>query len=289
MNCKIYVAYHIPGAYLKSDIYRPVCVGDKKDSFPAGFIRDDEGDNIAAQNDKYNELTALYRVWKDENLHADYIGLAHYRRYLGPGLSETHYLYRTPERAFRKVRKTEKYWRGLSADVDLVAPYPSHYHSVREYYGWAHDKKDIDLILTLIGTYYPEYLSCAKKYFDGSENYLCNLTVMKKELFLRYAAWLFDLLEKFLSVKANADRLYISERLTGIFIKKMEEESKKILFAPIISLEPKEELKSVVRKTRASKEKGKQKWKPVLHWSIPTSFWRRYYRKIYKRKGEMAW
>ena len=289
MNCKIYVAYHIPGAYLKSDIYRPVCVGDKKDSFPAGFIRDDEGDNIAAQNDKYNELTALYRVWKDENLHADYIGLAHYRRYLGPGLSETHYLYRTPERAFRKVRKTEKYWRGLSADVDLVAPYPAHYHSVREYYGWAHDKKDIDLILTLIGTYYPEYLSCAKKYFDGSENYLCNLTVMKKELFLRYAAWLFDLLEKFLSVKANADRLYISERLTGIFIKKMEEESKKILFAPIISLEPKEELKNVVRKTRASKEKGKQKWKPVLHWSIPTSFWRHYYRKIYKRKGEMAW
>ncbi len=289
MNCKIYVAYHIPGAYLKSDIYRPVWVGDKKDSFPAGFIRDDEGDNIAAQNDKYNELTALYRVWKDENLHADYIGLAHYRRYLGPGLSETHYLYRTPERAFRKVRKTEKYWRGLSADVDLVAPYPAHYHSVREYYGWAHDKKDIDLILTLIGTYYPEYLSCAKKYFDGSENYLCNLTVMKKELFLRYAAWLFDLLEKFLSVKANADRLYISERLTGIFIKKMEEESKKILFAPIISLEPKEELKNVVRKTRASKEKGKQKWKPVLHWSIPTIFWRRYYRKIYKRKGEMAW
>ncbi len=289
MNCKIYVAYHIPGAYLKSEIYRPVCVGDKKDSFPAGFIRDDEGDNIAAQNDKYNELTALYRVWKDENLHADYIGLAHYRRYLGPGLSETHYLYRTPERAFRKVRKTEKYWRGLSADVDLVAPYPAHYHSVREYYGWAHDKKDIDLILTLIGTYYPEYLSCAKKYFDGSENYLCNLTVMKKELFLRYAAWLFDLLGKFLSVKANADRLYISERLTGIFIKKMEEESKKILFAPIISLEPKEEFKNVVRKTRASKEKGKQKWKPVLHWSIPTSFWRRYYRKIYKRKGEMAW
>ena len=288
MSCKIYVAYHIPGVYLKSDIYRPVCVGNKKDSFPSDFIRDDEGDNIADQNDKYNELTVLYRVWKDESLQDDHIGLAHYRRYLGLGLGETHYLYRTPERAIRRVRKTEKYWRRLPSDVDLVAPYPAHYHSVRDYYGWAHDKTDIDLILTLIGAYYPDYLSCAKKYVDGTENYLCNLTVMKKELFLRYAAWLFDLLGKFLSVKKDVDRLYISERLTGIFIKKMEEEGKKILFAPIVSVEPKDELKVAVRKTRSSIEKGKQKWKPVLHWLVPTYFWRRYYRTIYKRKGAMA-
>lgn len=284
MNCRIYVAYHQPGAYVKSDIYRPVCVGDHKDSFSADFIRDDEGDNIAGQNDKYNELTVLYRVWKDESLHADYIGLAHYRRYLGLGLNETHYLYRTPERAMRKVRKSEKYWRLLPADVDVVAPYPAHYHSVREYYGWAHDKKDIDLLLALIGTYCPEYLSCAKEYFDGQENYLCNLTVMKKEVFLRYAAWIFNLLEKFLSVKTDADRLYISERLTGIFIKKMEEESKKVIYAPIVSVEPKDDFKRAARKIRASKEKGKQKWKPMIHYFIPTFLWRRYYRSIYRRK-----
>lgn len=285
MSCKIYVAYHVPGPYLKDDIFQPVCVGGKKNSFPDDFIRDDEGDNIAAQNDKYNELTALYRVWKDESLQSDHIGLAHYRRYLGLGLSETHYLYRTPERAMHRVRRTEKYWSKLPADVDLVAPYPVHYSSVREYYGWAHDKKDIDVTLALIGTYYPDYLPCAQEYVDGPENYLCNLAVMKKELFLRYAAWLFDLLDKFLSVKKDADRLYISERLTGIFIKKMEGEGKNILFAPIISIEPKEKLKDAVRKTRASKEKGKQKWKPVLHWLVPTYFWRRYYRTIYKRKG----
>ena len=107
---------------------------------------------------------------------------------------------------------------------------------------------------------------------------------MKRDVFLRYASWLFDLIEKFLSVKTDVDRLFISERLTGIFIKKMEEEGKKVIYAPIVSVEPKDKLTHAARKVRESSEKGKQKWKPLTHYFIPTFLWRRYYRSIYRRK-----
>ena len=61
---KIFVIYHLNETPIVSDVYQPICVGPNKDAFPSSFLRDDKGDNIADKNSYYNEMTAVYWVYK---------------------------------------------------------------------------------------------------------------------------------------------------------------------------------------------------------------------------------
>ena len=87
MNAKIFVICHDPDKIderLFSSPYVPICVGNRKDEFPSYFLRDDEGDNIADKNGVFNEMTAIYWVYKHliELGNPDVIGFVHYRRFL---------------------------------------------------------------------------------------------------------------------------------------------------------------------------------------------------------------
>ena len=86
MNEKIFVICHDPDKIderLFSSPYVPICVGNRKDEFPAYFLRDDEGDNIAYKNGVFNEMTAIYWVYKhlSELGNPDVVGFVHYRRF----------------------------------------------------------------------------------------------------------------------------------------------------------------------------------------------------------------
>jgi hypothetical protein len=78
MEIRIIVAAHKPYPMPEEQLYLPVQAGAGCHARLA-FTGDDSGDNISARNGLYCELTALYWAWK--NLHADAIGLCHYRRY----------------------------------------------------------------------------------------------------------------------------------------------------------------------------------------------------------------
>ena len=80
---KIFVIYHRPETTIYSDVYQPICVGDNKDDFDKFYLRDDVGDNIAEKNYIFNELTAIYWVYKhiDEFKDYDHFGFCHYRRF----------------------------------------------------------------------------------------------------------------------------------------------------------------------------------------------------------------
>ncbi len=276
----VFVVCHRPDKCYVSALYRPICVGNKKERFPQGTLRDDTGENIAFMNDTYNELTALYRVWKDDELNCDdYIGLAHYRRYLGVGLPQSHYYFRSWERAEREVKKGEENFLSLPDKPDLIAPYPARHQTVERYYAAMHGNEDILLLLSVIDEYFPYYSDCAHRYFSGSEDYLCNLFIMKRELFMRYAQWTFDVIKKFTEARPVKGRLFISERITGIFIQKMIEEDKDVLFAPMIVVERKGEVFK-----KALSVRGRAGKKALLRAAAPTFVLRRYYRGVYGRK-----
>lgn len=82
MNIKILVAAHKSCELPKDDVYLPIQVGKAlHPDLDLGFQPDNTGENISEKNPYYSELTAIYWAWK--NCNADFIGLVHYRRYLG--------------------------------------------------------------------------------------------------------------------------------------------------------------------------------------------------------------
>ena len=82
MDTRIYVMTHkqtsLPSG-ADELIYIPLQVG-KSISIDLGYQGDDEGDNISDKNKSFCELTGQYWLWK--NVTCDYIGIAHYRRFM---------------------------------------------------------------------------------------------------------------------------------------------------------------------------------------------------------------
>ena len=242
---KIFVIYHIPEEPIISDVYQPISVGRKKNAFPASFLRDDIGENISDKNPTYNEMTAIYWVFKHVNeLDCDYIGFAHYRRlFCFSDLSKTAYVRKKIDKSMIEIdnSKLERFFK----DYDLMAPYPNRYKSVRHHYEKAHNKTDVDLVLDIIRVIKPNYYKAACEYFYSSREYSYNMFVMKKNDFIEYGSFIFDVLGEFEKMKKYIDRLYISERLTGVFISYLLSKQYKVLHLPVIHIRKKSFKKSL--------------------------------------------
>ena len=70
-DIKLFVCGHQPTAVPEHPLLVPLQVGAAlaEERFP-GFLQDDKGESISAQNRFYCELTAQYWAWK--NIRADY-------------------------------------------------------------------------------------------------------------------------------------------------------------------------------------------------------------------------
>lgn len=205
----------------------------------SGMLRDDEGKNISKKNPMYCELTAQYWAWR--NLEADYYGFFHYRRYLNFSAK------RYPLDSWRNVvennltlQSAKKYGiednriRAVIEGMDLViaeekdvSKMPGRMHSVYEQYKKGHSLniKDLLLVRSIIKEKYPEYLEDMDRYLKGKKTCLCNLYIMKKDLFFEYSEWLFNILEEFerradmkeYSVEGLRTPGHLAERLLTLF------------------------------------------------------------------------
>ena len=176
-----------------------------------GYIQDNSGDNISAKNKMYCELTAQYWAWK--NLDADYYGFFHYRRYLN--FSENKYSLdswqniteeRLNDTCLKKYNLNDDCIRNLVETYDLVlseeknvAKMPDRNASVYEQYknGRSLNIRDLDLVRDIIAAKHPDYLDTFDEVMKGRKTCLCNMYIMKKELFHEYMSWLFDILFEF--------------------------------------------------------------------------------------------
>ncbi len=216
-NIKILVACHKQIPKLDSNIMTRIQVGsaNHKKHFD-DMMHDDAGENISKKNSSYCELTAQYWAWK--NLDADYYGFFHYRRYLnfsqkkypvdswGNVLEE-----KLSSDMQEKYDLTDEKIEALVQNYDMVVAeeknirkMPGKSRTVYDQYknGNALHIEDLDLVCDIINTRYPEYKEDLESYLKGSVTCLCNMYIMKKELFYEYMQWLFDILFEF---EAKAD------------------------------------------------------------------------------------
>ena len=270
-DVKILVVYH-KDAPPSNSLYLPIHVGEGGQ----GGLRDDTGDNISSKNAVYNELTAIYWAWRhyEEIGSPDYIGLCHYRRFFI--FEERKYPYYESEGI--SLDKPEYGLEKLSAlleNYDCLAPMRTKRASVGGSYAKAHRKEDLDLLLELISTYYPEYTEIANEYLESNGIYYYNMFVLPKAKFFDYAEWLFKIIDAFVSRSAiQNERLFISEILTGIYLYSLKKNGERFVEIPIDFVAGKrQKFKEAWFETKDNLKKKKSgfvySFRPLILWFAP--------------------
>ncbi len=241
-SVKLLICYHKKAPLFKDNILTPIHVGralakQKLDHTSENYtwlmdnlIGDDTGDNISDKNSYYNEMTAIYWAWKnyEELGNPDYIGLMHYRRHfiLDPdALDVMNVRNFDPDTYYDILNYSEEKMERLVEGCDFL-PHIGKVNNIYKHYTENQRYADIDLANEIILEKYPEYESTMKKYYAGNESNFCNMCIFKKELFFDYCEWIFSILEEFEKrVDMSEKRFFISERLTGLYIAHLMEDS----------------------------------------------------------------
>lgn len=175
---KILVVQHKEAEVYHDDVYTPIQVGKAISKVDLGILGDDTGDNISEKNPYYCELTAQYWAWK--NMHdVEYIGFCHYRRY------------------FETIITCDNIDQLLDNDKSVIIAKPvieprSMFSHLQYSLCW----EDVFVLMASLKIAQPQYFDTAMRYMKGNKCYPCNMLVMKKEMFDRYAEWLFSIMDE---------------------------------------------------------------------------------------------
>jgi lipopolysaccharide biosynthesis glycosyltransferase len=242
MRYRILVSCHKDCSYAKSEIYTPIQVGTavKGHHYLENMLHDDVGDNISAKNPEYCEVTAQYWAWK--NLDAEYYGFCHYRRYFNfSGREYKEDGYGNIIEPFLGKKCKEKYgWTDARVeeclkDADLITTSSKDLRSLeakgrtpREQYRNAPKLhyEDFERMLEVLAEKFPDYAPAARRFADGHVSCFCNMFIMRRDLFIEYSEWLFDVLEEFCrrsqtahySTEALRTPGHLAERLFNIWL-----------------------------------------------------------------------
>lgn len=181
----------------------PVYAGAALSEKEIDICRDDAGDNISRKNRNYCELTVLYYAWK--NAKEDYVGLYHYRR--------------------RFAWNERDLYRLKNGDVDVVLPIPviTIKGQYEIHYKPYVDEAVYEAMLNILKREYQEYYQTALEVMQGDLFYPCNVFAARREVFVEYAKWLFEVLFKVEAVcgdeTVREDRYlgYLAEHLTTFY------------------------------------------------------------------------
>ncbi|HCU56559.1 MAG TPA: hypothetical protein DIC18_04450 [Clostridiales bacterium] len=202
-------------------------------------FNDDDGENISLLNPAYNEMTVLYWAWKnyDKLGDPDYLGLMHYRRYFYFDARREDVRLRTkvPKELFReKSLLSEEHLELLLNHGVFLCPRPSKRWSVYKHYALTHHIEDLDAAISILKEIAPDYAQAADEYLAGKESFFFNMFVFPKEIFFRYAEFIFPILERYADERGLSERMFVSERLTGIFIHQLIREKKTPVYLPVL-------------------------------------------------------
>ena len=260
MNIKILVAYHKPDLLIKSENLVPIHVGrdilaektdqasvEKFKTLSSDMIGDNTGENISRKNGSYNEMTALYWAWKnyDQLGNPTHIGLMHYRRHFDinkmdqkSAYFECNNVVSVEDYITKELGLTNENLEKILTQNDFIVSKPYYKESVYAHYKESHRIEELDLAIKIIKKYYPKYYKACKKYINGHNVYFCNMFVFPKDIFFKYCEFVFGVLQKYEEeVDIVGKRLFISERITGVFIQYLIDNGFKAALVPTMYLE----------------------------------------------------
>lgn len=217
-DMSIYVITHKQYHFPKDTIYHPIQVG-KNEEIDSVSIRDNTGDNIAAKNGDYCELTAYYWIWKNDK-RSKYIGICHYRRYFTKNpFSEKDSYYLKYNDITSKLR-----------EHDIILPIKTVWKNktIEEMYDYGRRPQDLHIIHSILQESFPEYLPEYEKVIYGNCSHYRNMLITTKTYFDSYCTWLFPILfETEKRLKDQGEQTgdtrifgYISEFLLDVWILK---------------------------------------------------------------------
>lgn len=231
MKIKVMIAAHKRYELPEDAVYLPMQVGAAgKESMCPRWQRDDAGENISEKNPSFCELTGHYWMWK--HVEADVYGLCHYRRYFAAR--------RAGPRRSRILcgAEMEKKLRG----VDAVVPRKRHYfvETRQSQYAHAHHAADLACAEAVLREKYPDYLPDWQYMLSTRSGHIFNMFIMRREWFMAYSAWLFDVLfavEARLDISAYDDKRvfgYLAERLLDVWLR---HNGLRVRECPVVNLE----------------------------------------------------
>ncbi len=211
-DIKIFVVTHKLYNVKCDDMYCPICVGNTYRDIK--YLSDNQGENIAYLNEKLNECTALYWIWK--NTGTKYIGLNHYRRYFYNNGLRNSGNYLDKETAYKYL---EKY------DIVLAIADPLYNKTVLDQIMEPLDKKicveAYEIVRNALLKYQPDYIDIFDYVMHGHKSHLCHMFITHRGIFNRYCEWLFSFLIE-AAERFEADNLgEVEKRAIGFFAERL--------------------------------------------------------------------
>lgn len=185
IDCEIFVVMHKKYNVLSNYMYKPICVGKQYEN--KNFYSEHSGDNISYLNDRINECTALYWIWK--NTASAYVGLNHYRRYF----------FNSEIKNYENYLTEDKVIEIFDSGYDIILPklkqlsvsvLENIIHSIGE--ELADDA--LKIIHGLLKERAPQYIDAFEHVMSGNVFYRCQIFVTKRVLLNSYCEWLFSFL-----------------------------------------------------------------------------------------------
>lgn len=178
IDCIDYVITHKPYPVEQDELYKKLCVGDYIDDICAS---EREGENISEYNDRLNELTGLFWIWKNDR--HKYVGLSHYRRFFyncGRRLDRT---------GIEDILVNDGYdiilsdylrlpWT-VKQNIEMIVG-PDLYMDV------------FGKIYRAIEHYQPDYCQAFMDVLAGFDLYHKNMFVCRREIMEKFCEWLFS-------------------------------------------------------------------------------------------------
>ncbi len=232
MNIKVFQVFH--KQYLSpvsSSWVYPIGVSGYQQE---GFLSDSDGESISNLNNYYCELTAIYYLWK--NIKCDFIGLYHYRRYLNFKLDDS--IFDTPLPAIKTYDSEDKIVNYLTDTVqyDLIQAYTKITDviiprksillpSIKAQYLSVHQNEPWSEFENALINKYPNDVDSLNYFSIYPSAPICNIFVMKWDIFNAYCIDLFDIVNKVYSVigspyNAHNNRYpgFLAERFLGFWL-----------------------------------------------------------------------